>query len=38
MADENEKLHDEVYQMKRANKQPGAAVAIPHDEVSELNC
>ena len=38
MAAENEKLRDEVCQMKRANKQPGAAIAISHmhDEVSEL--
>ena len=33
---ENEKLHDEIYQMKRANKQRGAVVATLHDQVSEL--
>ena len=38
MAAENKKLRDEIYQMKRANKQPGAAVVVSHDEVhvSEL--
>ena len=33
MAAENEKLRNEVYQMKGANKQPGAAVAFPQDHV-----